>query len=90
MISPVIFFNTILQMISAFQAFTQAYVISGGQGGPVNSTLFYSLYLYQQAFLNFNMGYAAAMAWVLFIVIALFTWLAFGTSGRWVYYEGGE
>jgi multiple sugar transport system permease protein len=90
MISPVIFFNFILQMISAFQAFTQAYVVSGGQGGPVNSTLFYSLYLYQQAFLNFNMGYAAAMAWVLFIVIALFTWVAFRTSGRWVYYEGGE
>ena len=90
LISPVIFFNFILQMISAFQAFTQAYIISGGQGGPVNSTLFYSLYLYREAFVNFNMGYAAAMAWVLFIVIALFTWLAFSTSGRWVYYEGGQ
>lgn len=90
LITPVIFFNFILQMISAFQAFTQAYVVSGGQGGPVNSTLFYSLYLYRQAFLNFHMGYAAAMAWVLFVVIALFTWLAFSTSGRWVYYEGGR
>lgn len=90
LLSPVIFFNLILQMISAFQAFTQAYVVSGGQGGPVNSTLFYTLYLYQQAFTNFNMGYASAMAWVLFVVIALFTAIAFGTSGRWVYYEGGK
>jgi len=90
MVSPVIFFNLILQMINAFQAFTQAYVVSGGDGGPVNSTLFYTLALYQEAFTNFNMGYASAMAWVLFLVIALFTWVAFGTSGRWVHYEGGR
>lgn len=88
MLSPVIFFNLILQMISAFQTFTQAYVISGGTGGPVDSTLFYSLYLYQRAFSNFDMGYASAMAWVLLIIIGLFTWIAFGTSRRWVFYEG--
>jgi multiple sugar transport system permease protein len=88
MLSPVIFFNLILQMISAFQTFTQAYVVSGGTGGPVDSTLFYSLYLYQKAFSNFDMGYASAMAWVLLIIIAIFTWIAFGTSRRWVFYEG--
>lgn len=88
MLSPVIFFNLVLQMINAFQAFTQAYVVSGGSGGPLDSTLFYTLYLYQQAFTNFNMGYSSAMAWVLLIVIGLFTWLAFGTSKRWVFYAG--
>ena len=89
MLSPVIFFNLILQMIHAFQSFTQAYIISGGSGGPVDSTLFYTLYVYQKAFTDFDMGYAAAMAWVLLIVISLFTWLAFSTSRRWVFY-GGE
>jgi multiple sugar transport system permease protein len=88
MLSPVVFFNLILQMISAFQTFTQAYVVSGGTGGPVDSTLFFSLYLYQRAFTDFDMGYASAMAWVLLVVIGLFTWLAFATSGRWVFYEG--
>lgn len=88
MISPVVFFNLILQMISAFQTFTQAYVVSGGTGGPVDSTLFFSLYLYERAFTDFDMGYASAMAWVLLLVIGLFTWLAFATSRRWVFYEG--
>lgn len=86
MISPVIFFNLILQMINAFQTFTQAYIVSGGSGGPVDSTLFYTLYLYQKAFRDFDMGYASAMAWVLLIIIGLFTWLAFATSNRWVHY----
>lgn len=89
MISPVIFFNLVLQMIGAFQTFTQAYVVSGGTGGPVDSTLFYTLYLYQKAFTDFNMGYASAMAWVLLVIIALFTAVAFGTSKKWVHY-GGE
>ena len=86
MITPVIFFNLVLQMIGAFQTFTQAYIVSGGSGGPVDSTLFYTLYLYQKAFRDFDMGYASAMAWVLLIIIALFTWLAFATSTRWVHY----
>ena len=89
MISPVIFFNLVLQMIGAFQTFTQAYIISGGSGGPVDSTLFYTLYLYQKAFTDFEMGYASAMAWFLLFTIAMFTWLAFGTSKKWVHY-GGE
>lgn len=89
MLSPVIFFNLVLQMINSFQAFTQAYIVSGGSGGPVDSTLFYTLYLYQKAFTDFDMGYASAMAWALLMVIALFTWLAFATSKKWVHY-GGE
>jgi multiple sugar transport system permease protein len=88
MLSPVIFFNLVLQMIHAFQAFTQAYIISGGNGGPVDSTLFYTLYLYRKAFTDFDMGYASAMAWVLLLVIATFTAIAFGTSNRWVHYAG--
>jgi multiple sugar transport system permease protein len=88
MLSPVIFFNLVLQMIHSFQAFTQAYIISGGTGQPVDSTLFYTLYLYQKAFTDFDMGYASALAWILLVVIALFTWLAFGTSRKWVFYAG--
>jgi multiple sugar transport system permease protein len=90
MLSPVIFFNLVLQMIHAFQTFTQSYVISSGTGGPVNSTLLYTLYMYQQAFSNFNMGYASAMAWVLVVVIGLLTALAFGTSKHWVHYAGDK
>ena len=86
LLTPVIFFNLILQMIHAFQAFTQSYIISGGSGGPVDSTLFYSLYLYEKGFTDFDMGYASAMAWVLLIVIAGFTAAAFATSRYWVYY----
>ncbi len=89
MLSPVVFFNLVLQMIGAFQTFTQAYIVSGGSGGPVDSTLFYTLYLYQKAFTDFDMGYASAMAWVLLLVIGLATWLAFGSSKKWVFY-GGE
>jgi multiple sugar transport system permease protein len=86
LLTPVIFFNLILQMIHAFQAFTQSYIVSGGNGGPVDSTLFYSLYLYQRGFTDFDMGYASAMAWVLLVVVAAFTAIAFGTSKYWVYY----
>jgi pectin-derived oligosaccharide transport system permease protein len=88
LLSPVIFFNLVLQMIHAFQSFTQSYVVSAGTGGPVNSTLLYTLYIYQQAFTQFHMGYASAMAWLLVLIIAGLTALAFGTSGRWVHYAG--
>ncbi len=87
MLSPIIFFNLIMQFISAFQAFTQAFIVSGGTGGPVDSTLFYTLYLYQQGFASFRMGYASAMAWVLLGIIGLLTVLAFRSSRFWVYYE---
>lgn len=86
LLTPIIFLNLILQMISAFQAFTQAHVVSGGTGGPLDSTLFYTLYIYQEGFRSFDMGYAAAMAWVLLIVIALATGANFLASRRWVYY----
>ena len=87
LLAPVIFFNMVLQVIEGFKAFTPAFIISGGTGGPVDSTLFYTLYLYQEAFAYFRMGYAAALAWVLLIFIAAFTSLSFLTSKYWVHYE---
>jgi multiple sugar transport system permease protein len=86
MLSPAIFFNLILAIIGAFQVFTQSYIITNG--GPENATLFYVLYLYRMAFENFRMGYASAMAWVLFLIILLFTFIQFRLSDRWVFYEG--
>ena len=85
MLSPVIFFNLILQMISGFLVFTQALIITNG--GPLDTTLFYALYLYQRAFVTFQMGYGTAMAWVLLLIIALFTAVAFKFSSYWVFYE---
>ena len=72
LLSPIIFFNLVLQIIGAFQAFTQAYVVSNGTGGPSDSTMFYTLYLYQKGFVQFQMGYAAAMAWLLLLIIGGF------------------
>ncbi|MGF1660941.1 MAG: carbohydrate ABC transporter permease [Kineosporiaceae bacterium] len=86
LLSPVILFNGVLQMIGAFQTFTPAFIISGGSGGPTDSTLFYTLYLYQRAFTAFDMGYASAMAWVLLVVIAASTALVFRVSARHVVY----
>ena len=87
MIAPVLFFNVILQVIEGFKAFTPAYIVSGGTCGPVDATLFYTLYLYQEAFSYFRMGYASALAWVLLLVIGLFTALGFLTARYWVHYE---
>jgi multiple sugar transport system permease protein len=87
LLTPVIFFNLILQSIDAFKAFTPAFIVSSGTGGPINATLFYTLYLYQQAFGYFRMGYASALAWLLLVIIAVFTAVAFLTSRRWVYYQ---
>jgi len=87
LLAPVIFFNLVLQAIDAFKAFTPAFIISGGTGAPIDSTLFYSLYLYIEAFANFRMGYASALAWILLVIIAIFTAVAFLTSRYWVYYE---
>ena len=86
LLSPIIFFNLVLQIIGAFQAFTQAFVVSGGTGGPSDSTMFYTLYLYQRGFGQFQMGYAAAMAWLLVIIIAAFTAINFFASKYWVFY----
>ena len=87
LLAPVIFFNLVLQTIEGFKAFTQAFIVSGGTGGPINSTLFYTLYLYEEAFANFRMGYASALAWLLLVIIGIFTAIAFLTSRYWVYYE---
>jgi len=87
LLTPVIFFNGIVQTIDAFKAFTPAFIISEGTGGPIDSTLFYTLYLYQEAFAYFRMGYAAALAWILVVIIAIFTAVSFMTSRYWVHYD---
>lgn len=85
MLSPVIFFNLIIGIIGSFQVFTQAYVMTNG--GPANATLVYVLYLYNQGFSWLHMGYASALAWILFIIVLALTTIVFRQSG-WVYYEG--
>lgn len=87
LITPIVFFNVVMQTIQAFQAFTPAYIVSRGTGGPLDSTLFYTLYLYQKGFTHFQMGYAASMAWVLLIVIAFVTAMLFLSARKWVYYQ---
>lgn len=85
LLTPTIFFNMVMSVIGSFQVFTQAYVMTGG--GPANSTLFYVLYLYRNAFEWFKMGYASALAWVLFIIILIPTLLQFKYANRWVHYQ---
>jgi multiple sugar transport system permease protein len=87
LLSPIILFNLIMQTISAFMTFTPAYIISRGEGGPLDETLLYSLYLYKRAFVFYEMGYASAMAWVALIVIGIVTLLIFQSSRYWVHYE---
>jgi len=89
MISPVLFYNLIIALIATFQYFTQAYVVSNGRGDPDQATLFFNLYLYRQAFGFFHMGYASALAWLLFVIVLGLTILLFKTAGSWVY-QGGE
>ncbi len=86
LLSPTIFFNLILSIIGTFQTFTNAFVATNG--GPLDSTLFFVLYLYERAFRLFDMGYASALAWVLFLIILVLTLLVFRTQGRWVFYSG--
>lgn len=86
LLTPVIFFNTVLLTIQSFQGFTQAYVVSRGTGGPVDSTLMYTIYLYQHAFQRLEMGYASAMAWLLLLAIAAFTAALFWSARYWVFY----
>lgn len=85
MISPVLFFNLIMGFIGSFQVFAAAFIATSG--GPANATLFFVLHLYRQAFENLKMGYASALAWILFLIIMAFTGLQFAGSRRWVYYE---
>ena len=87
LLTPMVFFNIVMQFINAFQSFTSAFIISGGTGSPLNSTLFYSLYLYLKAFREFQMGYASAMAWVLLAIVGAITGLMFAVANKWVYYD---
>jgi len=86
MLSPVILFNLLMNIVAAFQAFNTAYVVSNGTGGPADSTLFYTLYLYQRGFVDFDMGYASALGWVLLLISAVVAALLFGASRRLVFY----
>ncbi len=88
MLTPTIFFNLILQIINGFRVFTESYVITNG--GPLDSTLSYVLYLYRRAFTFFDMGYSCALAWVLVAIISVFTVVLFKTQNNWVYYEAGR
>jgi multiple sugar transport system permease protein len=85
LLTPIILFNLVMQLIAGFKTFTQSFIIT--QGGPLNSTLFYSVYLYQSGFMYSEMGFASAMAWVLLLVVGAMTALLFKTSSFWVYYE---
>ncbi len=87
LLTPVIFFNFIMQMLNAFQEFNAPYIIT--KGGPLNSTYLYSLLIYDNSFRYFNMGYASALAWFFFIIIMLCTAIVFKTQKYWVYYEDG-
>ena len=86
LLTPTIFFNLVMQMINGFLAFTQSYIIT--QGKPMNSTLFYTVYMYQQSFEFYNTGYASALAWIMLVIIGLITWLLFASRRFWVY-DGG-
>lgn len=88
MITPMVFFNLIMQMIGAFQTFTSAMMVTNG--GPVDSTLLYVLYIYKEGFSRYNFGYASALSWVLMAIIMFFTVIVFKTQNKWVYYENQE
>ena len=88
MLTPIIFFNLVMQTIQNFQQFTQAFIITGGNGRPLDRTLLYPLYLYRRAFVNYEMGYASAMSWVMLGTIAFLTAILFVSSRRWVFYQG--
>ena len=86
LLTPVLFFNAVLGLVGGFQAFTSAFVVSNGSGGPADATLLYQVYLYQRGFVHLNMGYAYAMAWVLLTVMAACTGVLFWSSRFWVFY----
>ena len=87
LLTPVIFYNVVMGTINALQSFTLPYAITGGEGTPVNSLMFYVMYLYSNAFGYMKMGYASAMAWILFVIILALTVVIFGSSKRWVHYQ---
>ena len=85
MLTPVIFFQLVIALIGVFQTFTSSFVAT--QGGPLKSTFFYMLYIYNKAWVSLRMGYASALAWILFVIILAITLLVFRSSTMWVYYE---
>lgn len=87
LLSPTIFFNMVMQMINALQSFNSVFIISGGTGGPMDSTLLLSLYLYLNGFAFFKMGYASAIAWVILVIVSIFTIVQFALQKKWVFYE---
>ncbi len=87
MLSPVMFFNLVMQVIGGFMVFTQGFIVT--KGGPMDATLFYAIYLYEKGFKYFQMGYASALAWILLLIIGLFTAILFQSSKMWVHYESG-
>ena len=87
MLSPVILFNAIMQTIAAFMTFVPAYIISKGEGTPLDGTLLYSLYLFRRSFVYFQMGYGSAMAWIMLLIVTLLTTIVFKSSKLWVHYE---
>jgi multiple sugar transport system permease protein len=89
LLTPVIFFNLVMGLIHAVQAFTQVYIVSEGQGAPAGSTLMLSLYVFLAAFKYLEMGYASAIAWSMFVLIVLATWGLFRSSRYWVFDPGG-
>lgn len=88
LLTPVVFYNLVMGVIGAFQQFTLPYTLTKGQGTPANSLMFYVMYLYDNGFKYFKMGYASAMAWILFLIIMLLTGFIFLTAKRWVHYQG--
>ncbi|HEY5587121.1 MAG TPA: sugar ABC transporter permease [Ruminiclostridium sp.] len=88
MISPIIFYNMAMGIIGSMQVFTQAFIMT--DGGPANASMFYMLLLYRTAFKNQEMGYASAMAWMMFLIIGIITFITFKTSSLWVFYEGDD
>lgn len=88
MLTPTIFFNLIMQTINGFMAFTQSFIVTGGK--PLDSTLFYTVYVYQRSFTNYEMGYGCALAWVMLAIVVVLTALTFKSSNKWVYYETKE
>ncbi len=88
LMTPTIFFNLVLGVIAALQVFTQAFILVGREGGPNHQLLFYVMHLYNKAFIEYNFGYGAALAWILFAIIMVFTLLIIRSSALWVYYEG--
>lgn len=96
MLSPIILFNFVMQIISAFKVFTEAFIVSGGAvgggvvGGTLDSLLFYTIHIYSEGFVKFRMGYASALSWLLLGMIAVFTFISFRLSSRWVFYNEGS